>query len=601
MESGYSTSYRKMVWVLLACLPLSNCKTVDPTHPISYTQSEQIINESIKIDKDKIKPARKTASRVPGHVSDALIPSLSGYKKSKRKSIQRFDVSANKIPAKEFFMGLVNGTNLNMLVHNNITGTISVDLKNVTIRQTLEAVHDMYGYDYRKTSYGYEVFQPKLVSRLFHVNYLDVQRKGKSVTKLTTGQVSDKVGTVAMGAQNNTLGNTPQTSTTGDGDGSSSSIETKSEMEFWKTLEASIKGMVGSEPGHNVTVNSQTGIIAVRAYPAELKEIYRLINNMQASLNRQVIIEAKILEVRLTDEFQAGIDWGLLNNPAALDPSTGRPSTEGGLGQAGNKIFEGTELRNISGIFALRVNGNFNMLINLLQSQGNVQVLSSPHISTVNNQKAVIKVGSDEFFVTGVSTSNTIVGTNTIPSQDVSLTPFFSGITLDVTPEISNTQTVVLHIHPSVSEVKEQVKEIGLGSTSSGSANNLTLPLAMSTIRESDNIVRAKNGQVIVIGGLMQNNTVERIIGTPGLSKIPFFGSLFRRTAQESVKSELVILLRPIVVTSKSNITQLEDTKKRFKILRRPLHQGGLPRVFGNQAEEQLRNEYLEDYYTNKG
>ncbi len=127
-------------------------------------------------------------------------------------------------------------------------------------------------------------------------------------------------------------------------------------------------------------------------------------------------------------------------------------------------------------------------------------------------KKAVIKVGQDEFFVTGVSTTNSVVGTSTLPSQDVTLTPFFSGITLDVTPEISSEDTVILHIHPSVSKVTEQTKIIGLGASTNGAPNNLSLPLAFSTIRESDNIVRAKNGQIIVIGGLMTNYTTEDIV-----------------------------------------------------------------------------------------
>jgi len=227
------------------------------------------------------------------------------------------------------------------------------------------------------------------------------------------------------------------------------------------------------------------------------------------------------------------------------------------------------------------------LLVEMLASQGNVQVLSSPHISTVNNQKAVIKVGQDEFFVTGVSTTNTIIGTNTLPSQDVTLTPFFSGITLDVTPEISKDETVVLHIHPSVSKVTEQTKVIGLGTSAEGDPNNLTLPLAFSTIRESDSIVRAKNGQVVVIGGLMQNAMQETIVATPWISKIPFFGALFRRTDQKSIKSELVILLRPIIATNKTQIDSMKEEKKMFKIYNRSYHAGGLPQVFGNEAEHE--------------
>ena len=586
---------RTVLWVLLGCclLIISSCKTVHPRTPISITQSEQIIEQSIKTDKAREARTSHKPNNIPYSINNALLPSLSSYVKPTKRTQQRFDVTANKVPAKEFFMGLVSGTNNNMLVNPNITGTISIDLKNVSISQTLDAIKDMYGYDYQKTSYGYEIFQPKLATRLFHINYLDVQRTGHSYTQLTTGQVSNKVGSTSVGSANtsgnNNLGQGSQQPGSGgsapQGLGTISSIETKSEMKFWSDIDKAITSMVANDPEHNVTTNAQTGVISVRAYPAELKNIQRFINSLQSSLNRQVILEAKILEVQLDDSFQAGIDWSVLGNPTQINPATGQIYDTAGMGQGTNQAIADTNLAQLTGIFAIKVNGNFKTLINLLQSQGNVQVLSSPHISTVNNQKAVIKVGQDEFFVTGVSTTNSVVGTSTLPSQDVTLTPFFSGITLDVTPEISSQNTVVLHIHPSVSKVTQQNKVIGLGSGTTGSPNTLNLPLAFSTIRESDNIVRAKNGQIIVIGGLMTNFTTEEIIGTPGISKLPFVGALFRRTAQRSIKSELVILLRPIVATNKAFVNSLENEKRQFKIIKRPMHAGGLPHVFGNEAE----------------
>ena len=278
-----------------------------------------------------------------------------------------------------------------------------------------------------------------------------------------------------------------------------------------------------------------------------------------------------------------------MGNPASplqINPTTGLAlNSDAGIGQDGTQIFPTTPLDPLVGMFAIRVNGDFKVLVRMLQTQGNVQVLSSPHISTVNNQKAVIKVGDDEFFVTGVSTSNTIIGTNTLPSQNVTLTPFFSGITLDVTPEISSDDTVILHIHPSVSQVTEQIKNITVGSSSVGTPNELTLPLAKSTIRESDNIVRAKNGQVIVIGGLMQNNMKENIASTPWIGRVPFLGALFRRTDQQATKSELVILLKPMVATNHNYIKKMEEEKENFQILKRPFHAGSLDKEFGNEGE----------------
>lgn len=600
MESKNRMTGHKWLIIALCALALPSCKTIHPKSPTGGVQSEQIIEQSILIDQAREKkhyakrPVSSDNSNVPYSVNNALLPSISSYVKPAQpgQGQDHFDVSASNVPAKEFFMSLVDGTNYNMLVHPNVSGNISVELKNVTIRQTLDAIKDIYGYDYRKTSYGYEIFQPQIATRLYHINYLDIQRSGRSYTQLTTGQVSNKVGTTTTGG--NSTGSMPQqqaptgTGSSPDGLGTISSIETKSEMKFWKDIEATLKNMVGKEDGHSVTINAQSGLVVVKAYPSELKNVELFINNLQSNLNRQVVLEAKILEVQLDDSFQAGIDWSILGNPALINPATQMPyNNDAGMGQSANQAVEDTNLTTLNGVFAIRINGNFKTLINLLQQQGNVQVLSSPHISTVNNQKAVIKVGSDEFFVTGVSTTNSVVGTSTLPSQDVSLTPFFSGITLDVTPEISSENTVILHIHPSVSKVTQQNKEIELGASTNGAPNNLNLPLAFSTIRESDNIVRAKNGQVVVIGGLMTNYTTETIIGTPGLSKIPFVGALFRRTAQRSIKSELVILLRPMVASNKTQIGLLENEKRNFKILKRPLHFGGLPRVFGNEAERE--------------
>ena len=208
------------------------------------------------------------------------------------------------------------------------------------------------------------------------------------------------------------------------------------------------------------------------------------------------------------------------------------------------------------GIFSMAMNfGDFQAFIELLESQGDVQVLSSPRIATVNNQKAVIKVGSDEFFVTDIS-SDTSSGTTTTTSSDITLTPFFSGIALDVTPQIDSAGRITLHIHPTVSEVTDQTKTISVfGETQS-------LPLAYSTVRESDSVVHATNGQLVVIGGLMQDKISNNESGVPVLSKIPALGSLFRHTQTVSSKSELVILLRPQVIGSSLDWQQGIDASR---------------------------------------
>jgi len=491
---------------------------------------------------------------------------------------RRFDITADEMPASIFFMGLVEGTPENMVINPNVTGNITLHLKNVTVEDAMEAVHDAYGYEYRRTSYGYEILAVTLESQIFTVNYLDIKRSGKSVTHLSTGQISEKVSTTSTGGSS-ILPTSSVSQTTTDAV-SGSAVSTTSEVDFWKQLNITLHSLIRSTPGKSVVVNAPAGVVIVRAFPSELRKVGRYLGRIQSNMDRQVILEAKILEVQLNDQYQAGINWNIFGK--------GNPLTnDAGGSQMANGPFSGTDISDFPGLLTLNVGkGRFNLLIQLLQTQGNVQVLSSPRISTVNNQKAVIKVGQDEFFVTGVSTQTTITNNNSsIPTQDVNLTPFFSGITFDVTPQISGGDNVILHIHPAVSNVTEQIKTITLGSTAASTPNVLSLPLALSTIRESDNVVKAKNGQIIVIGGLMSNSMEEDIAGAPGLSRIPFFGSLFRRTSHVSKKIELVILLRPIIVKAHTWEENLDQTEAEFKPVKRRFHAGGLSDVFGNEGE----------------
>jgi MSHA biogenesis protein MshL len=187
-------------------------------------------------------------------------------------------------------------------------------------------------------------------------------------------------------------------------------------------------------------------------------------------------------------------------------------------------------------------------------------VLSSPRVSTLHNQKAIIKAGTDEFFVTGVS-SDTTTGESTTTSLDVELTPFFSGVALDVTPQISDDGTVLMHIHPTVSDVEDQNKRISFGGSTSD------LPLAVSQIRESDSVVRAHNGQVIVIGGLMRETRKRNDYKTPFLGDVPGIGNLFKSKRDLSSTVELVLLLRPIVVEDSDWDSMVRESTERAAAL----------------------------------
>jgi MSHA biogenesis protein MshL len=190
-------------------------------------------------------------------------------------------------------------------------------------------------------------------------------------------------------------------------------------------------------------------------------------------------------------------------------------------------------------------------------------VLSSPRVATINNQKAVLKVGTDDFFVTNVSTTSSTSGTSTTVTPTITVAPFFSGIALDVTPQIDANSSIILHVHPSVSNVVEKRKVIDLGSLGS-----FTLPLASSDVNETDTIVRVTDGNIVAIGGLMRQQSSSERSQVPGVGDAPGIGGLFRQRDSSNSKSELVILLKPTIIHSDRNWQEdLEQTRARIRAM----------------------------------
>ena len=502
----------------------------------------------------------------PPEIRSALIPSASRISSDiSRLEPNKFDIAASEVPAREFFMGLVEGSKVNMVVHPDVTGEISIDLKNTTITEVLEVIHNVYGYPYFKTGSIYQVMPVGLQARTFQVNYLNLVRKGLSQTRVSSGQVTqvdsggDEDSGDSSGSQTGTV--------------SGSRIETESTADFWSELQVAIQSLIGTEGGRKVVVQPHASVVVAVAMPDELRLIENYLKTIQENLQRQVVIEAKVIEVSLSDGFQTGINWAAMaansegksvtfgQTGGGSVFSSGFADTAGNAGNLtpGDSLPDGLDALAFGGVFSLALNFNdFTAFIELLQGQGDVQVLSSPRISTVNNQKAVIKVGSDEFFVTDIS-SDTTTGTTTSSSTDITLTPFFSGIALDVTPQIDADGRITLHIHPTVSEVVDQTKEINVFGV------NQSIPVAFSTVRESDSVVHAQSGQLVVIGGLMQDRAVTNEAGVPFLSKLPGVGSLFKHTQAGSRKSELVILLRPQVIRNSADwSTSIEASRERI-------------------------------------
>ena len=559
--------------------------------------------------KEMAKASRqRTATVQPEEVNRALLPSLTVEmpKVDGRPIEPRFDLVVNGAPANQVFMAIVSGTRYSMVVHPSIKEAISVNLKDVTVFEALDTIREMYGYEYKLQGPRILIQPIGLQTRLFQINYLMSQRKGRTEVRVTSGAISDSPGASTGGT------GVPTTTTTGGGGGhalESSKVTTTSENDFWADIGAAVRAIIGAEEGRNVVMSPQSGVVVVRAYPAELRGVEDFLKAMQIVVERQVMLEAKIIEVQLSDNHQSGVNWaaftqgpnsrfagGVLSPGSILTPNgtlsaftarnadgtvavnsllTSNPAAPGVIASGGGT--PGT-------LFGLAFQtGSFAALISFLETQGDLQVLSSPRIATLNNQKAVLKVGTDEFFVTNITTNTTTTGTTSTQSPTITVAPFFSGVALDVTPQIDQNSQIILHIHPSVSSVIEKTKNIDLGTS-----GNFRLPLASSSISESDTIVRVSDGNIVAIGGLMKETSARDSSGVPGLSTTPWIGGLFGSKRRSVVKSELVILLKPTLIEGDASWRQdILDTKERIDTYERsdPLSRSPSPRSPATPAQ----------------
>jgi len=488
---------------------------------------------------EALEEARDTQSLknvgVPHAVSRALLPPIVvGLHQDGDSEIdERFDLSVKNAIARDVYVGLVKDTSFSVVVDKGVAARVTLNLKNVTLDEVFATLSDTYGYDYEKKGNRYFVYGKGIRTRIFSVNYINVNRKGTSATNVSSGGITDKKTNVG--------------------------VTTDTETDFWKGFTASMESIVGKKTGRKVIVNPQSGLVVVTASNSELRLVERFIESTHNAISRQVILEAKILEVELNNAFQSGVNWGQLLNVAGnaltlgqvgsgdlSDPGTNAAFSGASTPDLVTQNIVGTATSAFGGMFTAAVTGaNFGAFIELMQSQGDVRVLSSPRVATVNNQKAVIKVGGDEFFITGIKTNytNNQAGTTQEPNSSVELEAFFSGIALDVTPQIENNGDITLHLHPTVSEVAQKTKNFVVNGRS------FDLPLAASTVRETDNIVKAESGQIIVVGGLMRESTIENRFKVPLLGSIPLLGNLFKQQRISRVKKELIILVKPTVIS----------------------------------------------------
>ncbi|NWG31829.1 MAG: secretin N-terminal domain-containing protein [Rhodocyclaceae bacterium] len=531
----------RTVWLAAIPLVLAAC-AAPPARP-------DRVRERIGEELAQAVNQRKSADTV----EKALLPPLSIELPKPEQAEPRFDLSVVNAPAAQVFMAIVSGTRYNMLVGPEVTGTITINLKDVTVREALESIRELYGYEFTIKGNRIAIQPNTLQTRVFQVNYLASRRQGATELRVTSSSIATN-----ETAPTSTATATPVqtvaggTRTTGS---LTSRVQTQSDTDFWRDLQTSLATIVSGE-GRSVVVNGLSGVVVVRAYPAELRAVEQYLKATQVMVERQVMLEAKILEVQLSERFQNGINWSSFNGAnhraslGVLQPGT----TLGAIGSVsalGSNDL--TALPGVAGSLAASALGNgfvglafqtanFAALLSFLETQGQVSVLSSPRIATLNNQKAVLKVGTDELFVTNVTSTTTSTAAGTTSTPNLTLQPYFSGISLDVTPQIDEEGKIILHIHPAISAVTEKEKVVDLGSL-----GQYRLPLATSSVNETDSIVRVQDGNIVAIGGLMTQSQTSNRNGLPGTVSSPA-GVLFGQRGSSLEKRELVILLKPTII-----------------------------------------------------
>ena len=530
--------------------------------PLTSRDTQQAIQQ---VAAQAARPQPTTPPMTEEQALAALMPPLKLElpKRSAEPVEPRFDLVVKSAPAQDVFLAIISGTRYSMLVHPEVAGAISANLKNVTVPEALSSIRELYGYDYTIDGRRVVIHPLTAQTRIFKVNYLAGTRSGSSDTRVISGSVSGG----GSGGSGGASGGSSQKSL------ETSKINTSLNSDFWGELKAALDAIVG-EAG-KVIVSPQSGVVVVKTTSRSMRDVEKFLKATALAVERQVMLEAKILEVELNDGFQTGINWSVFNNGQHKFSSG---ANSGNFDLLTGAVAPGSTLAAVLGSGLPAANGttggllglafqtkSFSALINFLETQGSVHVLSSPRIAAMNNQKAVLKVGTDDFFVTNVSTTTNTGGSGTTSSPSVTLQPFFSGIALDVTPQIDENGRITLHVRPSVSVVTEKIKNID-----AGAQNKLTLPLASSAVSETDSVVQVEDGRIVAIGGMMKQSFDGNSNRVPGLGSVPVLGYFFGNTNQVSRKSELVILIKPTVINSQEDWqTDAESTRARIEKLER--------------------------------
>ncbi len=495
-------------------------------------------------------PAAPAAVRAPAAglapLPDALLEGRVEARHSAgefRKGSKRYTLVMSGADARELFLSLARENEFSLVLSPEVSGAVTLDIKDATAEELMDEVCGMLGCRVTYSGRTVRVTAAKRITRVFPVDYL---------ITLRTGQGSLVASTSATGS-----------GTTGTESQSTNSITTEENGDFWGGLAEEIGEMVSSSGG-KVVVNRTAGNVVVTDFPENVERVARHLRVLEARVRAGVVIEARIFEVILNDATKYGINWSAL------------PDMSSSLHLSGNLAGGATAIQTLaSGATAFQIGVAGSKITAFLDAQataGNLEVLSAPKVATLNNQKAVIRIGRQDVFFKAVVTpaSTTSAAFTTYTPESIT-----EGIILSVTPQIGQDGRIMLSIHPSITEKVGEAR----------APDNNTAPIL--DIRETNTVVSVADGETVFIGGLMQERTQESVTSVPILGDIPFLGALFRSNVQEKKKTELVILITPRVIRSSEGAEAAAAELNRLEEQKRGSLLGGRPWLYGTEGERE--------------
>ncbi|UCG20357.1 MAG: secretin and TonB N-terminal domain-containing protein [Deltaproteobacteria bacterium] len=444
-----------------------------------------------------------------------------------------YSLRVREAQIQDVLLALAQESGENLVVDPEVTGTVTVNLNRVTLEQALEAILGQLGFSYRREGRIIRISKPVLETRIFSVNYISTSRKGDKTIVATHGS----------GAGGEQIS------------ASETRIAGKDEMDFWAEIQEGLTAIIfsderpsavlrarqsgvvsslTSQDGKKLVISKVGGLIQVRDYPEKLREVARFLEQMEVSSQRQVLIQARFLEVTLRKEFETGIRWDNIQEQFFNLDLTELSLSWNLFGGGTSTSAKGALL--VAGATEPLAGGDFVLadLVKALETQGKLKALASPKIATMNNQTAIVKVARQDVYFTSEISQGEVSTLQSFTPNTIDV-----GVILDVTPQIGSGGNITMNIHPSITAEFDRVT----------APDGSEFPLL--SIREADTVVKVRDGQTIIIAGLIEEAERKERIGLPCLTNLPVLSYLFGYRREETEKRELVILITPTVLTGK--------------------------------------------------